>query len=475
MKMQVISHAGLSVESHGHNLVIDPWTVGSCYWRSWWNYPEPSPELIDNLKPDSVYITHLHWDHFHGPSLHKFDNNTRFYVPKFNNERMVRDLVSLGFENVIEIPHGTTVEVKDGFKITSYQFGHINDSALVIETEGVTILDANDCKIFGMPLRHLLRRHGDIDFVLRSHSNASGYPYCVKGYEERFGDVRPQSEYIEEFASFAHAVGARYAIPFASNHCFLHKDTKRYNSHAVNPNNVKSFMEMKRTSDKDPKCVVMTPGSVWDSADGFNLVDFDYDNPGPYFEAKEKEHAAKLEASYAKEDKVSLRVAAFSKYFENLMEVMPTYFRNKLDVIVMRGTSERETKYVELNFKKKTIEYFDEYDTSGKIVIESPNKVFNDCSMRKMFSVWTASKRLLIQVENEDDLERVLLLFRVLDLYELEYFPLFSQAISIRSITTRLPRWREILEFVLVVGKVKLAKKKFSLSQEYWAMAYRAS
>jgi hypothetical protein len=36
----VLSHAGLSVTGSGVNLICDPWLVGSCYWRSWWNYYE---------------------------------------------------------------------------------------------------------------------------------------------------------------------------------------------------------------------------------------------------------------------------------------------------------------------------------------------------------------------------------------------------------------------------------------------------
>ena len=69
MKFTTLSHAGLLIEHNGIKIVSDPWLIGSCYWRSWWNYPEPPLELIENLKPDYIYLTHLHWDHFHGSSL----------------------------------------------------------------------------------------------------------------------------------------------------------------------------------------------------------------------------------------------------------------------------------------------------------------------------------------------------------------------------------------------------------------------
>ena len=56
MKFTILSHASMIIEHNDHKIVIDPWLLGSCYWRSWWNFPEPSPELIYNLKLIYTYI-----------------------------------------------------------------------------------------------------------------------------------------------------------------------------------------------------------------------------------------------------------------------------------------------------------------------------------------------------------------------------------------------------------------------------------
>jgi L-ascorbate metabolism protein UlaG (beta-lactamase superfamily) len=68
LKFTILSHAGMLVEHQGTSVPIDPWLTVSCYWRSWWNFSEPDEELIENLKPDFVYITHLHWDYFRNSS-----------------------------------------------------------------------------------------------------------------------------------------------------------------------------------------------------------------------------------------------------------------------------------------------------------------------------------------------------------------------------------------------------------------------
>ena len=72
MFFQILSHAGLRVVAGGRELVCDPWLVGSTYWRSWWNYPPVPRDLVDSLKPDFIYLTHLHWDHFQSASLRRF-------------------------------------------------------------------------------------------------------------------------------------------------------------------------------------------------------------------------------------------------------------------------------------------------------------------------------------------------------------------------------------------------------------------
>ena len=55
-----------------------------------------------------------------------------------------------------------------------HQFGlWTSDTAIVLELGDTKVLNANDAKIAGLPLRRLLRRHGRFDFALRSHSSAN--------------------------------------------------------------------------------------------------------------------------------------------------------------------------------------------------------------------------------------------------------------------------------------------------------------
>ena len=92
MYFQTLSHAGLRVVAGETELLCDPWLIGSTYWRSWWNYPPVPRDLVASLKPDYIYLTHLHWDHFQAASLRLFSPDTPVIVPYDRYGRMVRDL-----------------------------------------------------------------------------------------------------------------------------------------------------------------------------------------------------------------------------------------------------------------------------------------------------------------------------------------------------------------------------------------------
>ena len=120
MEFKILSHAGLLVKNKtGKSLICDPWLIGSSYWRSWWNYPPVSKDLINSLHPDFIYLTHIHWDHFHGDSLKKFPPNIPIIIPKGNYTRMKDDLFYLGYNNIIELKHGERLPTSQG--------SHIND------------------------------------------------------------------------------------------------------------------------------------------------------------------------------------------------------------------------------------------------------------------------------------------------------------------------------------------------------------
>src|SRR3989304_4160660 len=133
MKFEIYGHACVKVAENGTGLIVDPWLVGSCYWRSWWPFPAietPIEQIVSGV--NFIYLTHEHWDHFHYPSLRKFSREVTILVPKTTIPRMKENAETLGFQRVVELSHGKPFRLSPELEVTSYQYGMVTDSALVI-------------------------------------------------------------------------------------------------------------------------------------------------------------------------------------------------------------------------------------------------------------------------------------------------------------------------------------------------------
>ena len=468
MKFTILSHAGLLVEHAGTRLVCDPWLLGSCYWRSWWNFPEPDPALVADLRADYIYLTHLHWDHFHGPSLRRlFGPGIRVLIPKVLTRRMVEDLRYLGFHSITEIPHGGRVVLGEDFALRSYQFGLGVDSGVVVSGGGVNLFNCNDAKFFGLPLRQILRDTPRIDFIFRSHSSAAPIPYCVENYERILPQTVAQTDAADQFARCALHVGARYAIPFASNHCFLHRETVRFNHTATTPEDVRRhYSELATRAGVQSECVVMPPGSSRSAASGFDVRPFDFAARPQYIETMLARHAATLESCYREEDAATADFTSFKSYFTGLLQTLPRPLRRRfLAPIVFRTRDAAGERNWLIDPRRGVVEALASAPV-GCTILEVHPALLRDCATKRMFSVWSASKRVRITLPDAAAVAGLHRWFTVLDLYELDMLPI-SRNFSARSLALRARRWREPVELARLALHRLLGRKPLSIALLY--------
>jgi UDP-MurNAc hydroxylase len=453
MRFRILGHACLEVSSAAKQLLCDPWLVGSAYWRSWWNYP-PVPEgLVETLDPNFIYLTHLHWDHFHGPTLRRLGLDRHILIPKTPDRRIHDDLRAMGCSRITELVHGRPFVIAAGFRVTSYQFGHFPDSALVIEADGKTILNANDCKTMGPPLRQILRDHPKIDFLLRSHSSANAR-LCFEIIDRGGAHVDDPGKYSAEFASFAQSVGATYAIPFASNNCYLHPETEQFNQHLNLGINVKNYFEAQRIT--RPICVVCAPGDGWDDEVGFRLGAKDWytkleEHLARYKEAK----AATLDKNQRHESRITLRVDAVAGYAADLFAGTPfllrRLFRGKPITLVSHSKA-GDTVY-ELDIYNRTCRQLATWsDVDNPIQIHASAQVFLMCIKQVNWSSLGISKRVRFRVRDAD--RRIITYFTELnDLFDCDVLP-FSKSLNTRFISVWLRRWREIVLYMQITANL---------------------
>jgi UDP-MurNAc hydroxylase len=468
MFFQILSHASLLVRSRDKTLLTDPWLVGSCYWRSWWNFPSVKAELIESLQPDFIYITHVHWDHFHGPSLKRFSRCTPIIVPLERSRRTKRDLNAMGFTNVIEVPHAKSVTLNDDFKITSYQFSHWGDSAVVIEAEGVTMLNANDAKFMGLPLAQILKSHKRFDFAFRSHSSANDR-ICYHGTDE--GDVKSHDEdptmYAHSFFKFMEKVKPRYAVPFASNHCYLHKDVYHLNKMIETPVRVMQYIaSVGGLSKSDLK--VMVSGDSWDSEKGFDIENNTwFSDRETHIERYLEQNKDKLDVHYALEEKTRLHFDDVEKYFRCFLDVVPRIlkrsFKNK--PIILCAKYGGGTDHFKVDIYNGEISQIDKSDLlPDSIQFETTALILQNAMSRNMFSHIGISKRVVYKSRHEDA-SHIRKFNELLAAYEYEALPL-RQLVSWRTGRLYLKRWREVFLYAQLITGLLTGKSIHQLEAE---------
>ena len=446
--IKFLSHASALIKSAESTIIMDPWLIGSCYWRSWWNYPPVDRDLVDKLKVDAIYITHVHWDHWHGPSLKKlFPKDTLIITHDEPNKRSVSDLRNIGFKNIELLKHGEAFELGD-MKITPYQFGlFLNDSALVVETPEMKLLNANDCKIAGTALRSIIKRHGPFDFAFRSHSSANDRVcYTLESGEFSFDD---KDHYSRSFALFMEAVKPKYAVPFASNHCHLHKDVFGMNNLVNDPFKLESYLTDNKLL-QEVELKILLSGDSWSSESGF---DINSENR-KYFENKEKyiaeyrdEVGEKLEGYYTLENRIKPN-SRIIEMFEKQISSIPRIFRSRLGDFsykLVLFNDEEQHHYVVIPKDATVKECESSMDLGATVRI--PIKIFLDSVAMNMFHHSSISKRNQYIFKSEQQLLEYEKFQDLLEYVELEVFPIRLKYVG-NLLKAYVRRWREVIVYV---------------------------
>ena len=447
-EINFLSHASVSINTERNHLIIDPWLIGSCYWRSWWNYPPVDRVSVNNLQVDAIYITHVHWDHWHGPSLKKlFSKDTLIITHDEPNKRSVNDLRDMGFKNIKLLKHGESFNLGD-IKITPYQFGlFLNDSAIIVETPDMKLLNANDCKIAGAALRTIIKNHGPFDFALRSHSSANDRVcYTLESGDYSFDD---KDHYSRSFALFMDAVKPKYAVPFASNHCHLHKDVYSMNNLVNDPFKLEAYLKENNLLD-GVELKIMLSGDSWSSDAGFDINPENrkyYENKDKYIEEYRDAVSDKLDSYYALENRIKVN-SRIIDMFETQISSIPKFLRSRLgDFRYKMVLFNDGGEYHYIVFPKDAAVEDCEPTLNVGATVRIPIKIFVDSVAMNMFHHSSISKRnqyifkteqLLLQYEKFQDL---------LEYVELEVFPVRAKYI-VNLIKAYVRRWREVIVYV---------------------------
>jgi UDP-MurNAc hydroxylase len=447
VKFTVIGHSCLRIETSGPTILVDPWLLGSCYWRSWWHYPpvaEPSPEL---LAPDYVYLTHHHFDHFHFPSMRRIDRRAHVLVPRFGVDTLATEVANLGFDEVMELPHGQVVQLAPGVRVASYQNGP-DDSVFVVADHDHVLVDINDGKIRGRTLQGILDEFGRPTFVFKSYSFAQAYPNCYSAADPADLTLVTRDTYLDDWVRAIDELGPRYGVPFGSMVAFLHPESRHVNRFLVEPSEVCDTFRAARPHSAT-EALQMDPGDSWSSETGFELAGIDwYTDHEKHLDDLAAQVAPKIAAQTEAEAGVTLDYEKFADYFGKFFRAYPPGVLGRVALrrpVVFEVASSALPFWV-LDFQRRAVYRLSAPPPDTASIVTVNEAVLDDAIDKHLVHVVHGSMRLRVHLRAGgagDDLT----FWGLIVPWELGYLPL-RRTFGRRLLSVTWRRRREWLEWV---------------------------
>lgn len=464
-KLLIHGHSCCEIRSDSFSLVCDPWLLGSAYWRSWWNFPksESLKKLIkiwQNQPYFYIYLTHIHWDHFHGPTLkeiYRNCKNVKFLIPKVTEKRFKKDLQDVLKEpNIKELIHAKKYKLFNDINLLSYQSGPIiTDSALSIFNDEFCILNMNDSKILPLSMKHLRHIIPSPDITLRSHSSANSRCCNRQLNGDEISSIdKKRFEYSKEFFEDCYNTGAKLAIPFASNMIHLHRETEKYNLKSNFSDYVVNDFESLKNNFKGMNCKLILPGEQ------INLENFKIKkdiilrkkiknlNRKDLINQIKEEHITKLKLQEELEIKTAPSNIIIQKFFLEIINKTPIFLRIYFyKHIYIEAYSKIKTQRYRLDFISKKVELVDKIDLKQKtVLIKVSAYVLNNICRTKNYTSLGISKRLEIRKNPNNNLHDLFAM--VCAAIEIDGTLPLLNLFDLRNIVIIIRRIRELIDFI---------------------------
>jgi len=225
-KIDFVNHASVIIHTHDIKLLTDPWYWGTCFDDGWGLRYLNEFALEQAAACTHLWISHVHGDHLHIPTLKALlEKNPAIvcYGNRSLNFQIDNILKKLGFKNVVPFFERTPLQVTADVTIERIPTTGI-DNMLVLRTRDGVLLNYNDCVLPMLSRKMLARKIGPIDVFMSNFNHAGKLlqsPFPAPAELKN----RLKVSYYNSVAAF----NPKWAIPIASHHYYRAKETQEQN------------------------------------------------------------------------------------------------------------------------------------------------------------------------------------------------------------------------------------------------------
>ena len=240
MKVRYIYSACVEIESKGLRILCDPWFSEGAFDGSWYHYPAIKDPLKIIKKPDIIYISHIHGDHYDPIFLKKLLSKypkVKIIIPEFKLNYLY---LKSKFDGINVKPTSYLKRKGINIDIISNEEDKTDiDSAIVVNDGQFTILGLVDCvynKNFFVKVKKILNKYTKkVDLMMIPHSGANSFPHTYFDFisekkKLKINETIKKKKNIDRYLQWCSLFNSKINLPYAGKYLIGGKNY-RYNKY----------------------------------------------------------------------------------------------------------------------------------------------------------------------------------------------------------------------------------------------------
>jgi hypothetical protein len=226
LAFETIGNATLIVHDRTPLLATDPWLFGSAYFGSWvLSHEVPEEQMASVRACRYLWVSHGHPDHLHVPSLETLADKTILLADHVGSR--IKDSLTADGYRVKVLPDRQWVPLSPRVRVMALADPY-QDSVLLVDMDGVLVIDANDCNDRGWgptarrearrsrrPILLALAGFGDADMI--NYFDHEGHRIPPRASRQ----IPPGIGILAKMRG----LGAQAFVPFATMHRYQREDS----------------------------------------------------------------------------------------------------------------------------------------------------------------------------------------------------------------------------------------------------------
>jgi UDP-MurNAc hydroxylase len=230
MEVKYLYSACIEVNCGGFKILTDPWFTDGAYDGAWYQFPKINPfQYI--TKPDLIYISHIHPDHYDPTFLKELIRrfgDVKILIPDLDPNYLVFKGKSDGLD-LIPTRHFRNDKVELFIEENDTGSPSDIDSALIIRelSTGQLLLNLNDC-IYNQShvdtLQAIIKNNGNkIDLLALGYTGAGPYPQTYIDLDTQKDMLISEADkkkysFFERYKRYTKEFVASFNLPFAGEY-----------------------------------------------------------------------------------------------------------------------------------------------------------------------------------------------------------------------------------------------------------------